>query len=760
MNIFKQKTTVILVFILSVLLLGAAPSRHLDTNSVSLPKAEVYTRVIVKLDVPNLETLTFESTKYKAIRPGETFPQAGYEADLNLKTAIANVADAVLYQLNGKGYIVNRRYSVIPYLALSVSTDARSILESLKEVEGIKESKSYKVGDLDMYTEQEKSAVSSSGNPGVSSPKLDNTVNIVGASDAWTMGFTGEGYYVAMLDTGIRNDHLFFEGKDIVEKCYSILSHCPNGSTEDEGEGSAAHHANNFAAWDHGTWVTGVAAGHRANDTLNGVAKNANIIAVQVCSHYNDCSFIGYPAPCVAENEEDVLSGLEYVYSLRGEYPIAAVNMSIGDQQQHGAVCDADQNWGIISAIVTNLKNVGIASVAASGNDGFCNGINAPGCISDVISVGGSTDADNEWQFNNWHSTLLNLFAPCDQINTSIGTGNNQYNTVISGTSLAVPHVVGAFALMKQACPDADVDDLLTALETTGEDVFPIGCGQQPATPRIQIDDAIDSLNDSITVTSPNTGYSYPRGYRLPIAWTTCGIGGNVMLCALADTLSYLIETSHPFDGSPYEWTIPNDFPYGRCRIQVGQGGLIDYSSYFRVGNIDVTYPDAGHAFGRGVTIPIQWNTDGLIGNVMIVGETNFASYLIETAHPYNASPYNWTIPANFPYGTCRIRIIQDFVEDYSSDFIIGDIDVLEPHEGQLVHPGANLSIEWIPYGITGNVMIVAESNSTSYIVTTSYPADRSPYIWSIPGTFPTGTCKIRIFQDQVNGYSDKFEIQ
>lgn len=759
MNLFKLKTTVILMFILSLLLLGATPDKGMDTSAVSLPKAADFTRVIVKLKVPNLEALTAESTRYKVIRPGESFPQAGYEADLNLKTAIHQVADSVLFQLNGKGYTVTRTFSVIPYLALDVSPDAKTALDSIAEVESVKQSQYFIVGNPDIYKDREKSAALSGGAPGLSSPALTNTVNIVGASDAWTMGFTGEGYYVAMLDTGIRNSHNFFAGKDIVEKCYSIESHCPNGLTEDDGPGSAAHHSSIYAAWDHGTWVTGVAAGHRTDDTLNGVAKASNIIAVQVCSRYEDCSFIGYPGRCVVENEEDVLSGLEYIYSLRGVYPIAAVNMSLGDQQQHGTACDGDPDWGIITTIVTNLKDAGIASVAASGNEGYCNGINAPACISDVISVGGSTDGDSEWSGSNWHDTLLDLFAPCHQIYTSKGASNTNYGTVWSGTSLAVPHVVGAFALMKQACPDASVDDLLTALETTGVDVYPSGCGTQPPTPRIQIDDAIDSLTDSITVTSPNGGFSYPRGFRLPIAWTTCGIGGDVMLVALAETLSYLIETSHPYNGSPYEWTIPNDFPYGRSRIQVSQGGLIDYSEYFRVGNIDVTTPVAGRSFDRGVTIPITWNTDGLTGNVMIVAESNFTSYVIESSHPYNGSPYNWRVPSTFPFGTCRIRVFQDYVNGYSGDFTIGAIKVSRPRDGQMAGTGSNLSIEWTPYSITGNVMIVAEINQTSYVISSSYPASGSPYIWYIPLNFQTGDCRIRVFQDQVNGYSGTFRI-
>jgi subtilisin family serine protease len=534
-----------------------------------------YTRVMVELKVPDIKALTAESTKHKVIRPGKGFPSKGHEADLDLKTAISTVADTVLYKLNGTQYQLNRRYSYMPYLALEVSGDAWDALKKMKEVKKIKRSKAYIKKPL--------KKVKKSTSADVSSPMLTNTVTLTGANGAWNKGYTGSGYYVAILDTGIRNSHEFFDGKTIKEHCFSVEAQCPGNTTEADGTGSAAHYDDDYGAWQHGTVVAGIAAGHRSNNTLNGVAKGANIIAVQVCSYYEDCSPVT-SNPCVMENEEDVLAGLDYIYGLRSSYSIAAVNLSLGDGAEHATECCDDPDWGIITEVVGNLKTAGIATIAASGNDNYCGGINAPACISYVISVGGSTDSDTEWQGStygsNWHSSLQDLFAPAHQVYSSDAVSNSAYVSNWSGTSLAAPHVVGAFALIKDAFPSASVDSILNALKVTGEPVSPSSCGTSATTPRIRIDDAIDELAPPwINVTKPTPNSYSPLEY-VTITWSTFKITGNVTIKAESSGYTYTIDSSHSYNGSPYIWRIPYGFNEGVYRIRVYKGSTSGYSGY------------------------------------------------------------------------------------------------------------------------------------------------------------------------------------
>ena len=53
----------------------------------------------------------------------------------------------------------------------------------------------------------------------------------IGANEAWNMGFTGDGWYIAVIDCGLRTSHKMFAAKDIVEQCYPVESECPNNQT-------------------------------------------------------------------------------------------------------------------------------------------------------------------------------------------------------------------------------------------------------------------------------------------------------------------------------------------------------------------------------------------------------------------------------------------------------------------------------------------------------------------------------------------------
>ena len=140
-------------------------------------------------------------------------------------------------------------------------------------------------------------------------PLLNESVPLIGMtgpSGAYALGATGADEAVAILDTGVQNNHNFLAGKVIQEGCFSNagggggnVSLCPNGSGSQFGTGAASplvsaciNGTTNLCA--HGTHVAGIAAGFNTNlqsgQPINGVAKSAKIVAFQIFTRFNSAA--------------------------------------------------------------------------------------------------------------------------------------------------------------------------------------------------------------------------------------------------------------------------------------------------------------------------------------------------------------------------------------------------------------------------------------------------------------------------------------
>ncbi len=340
-------------------------------------------------------------------------------------------------------------------------------------------------------------------------PLLLDTVYLVGADQAWAQGFDGTGLVVAVIDSGVDSAHPFLAGKVVEEACYSTTSGlqsttlCPNGSEEQIGPGAGAPCPLEAEGCWHGTHVAGIAAGNGTPFDLPmwGIGKGASIMAIQVFSRINRFVDCGGAPPCLGAFTSDILAALERVYVLRTTYAFAAVNMSLGGGL-FSSTCDGEE----YKPFIDNLRAAGIATVVAAGNDGSTDQLSAPACVSTAVSVGATTKDDQVAYFSNV-APFLSLFAPGDEI---ISSYPGSEFAVASGTSMAAPHVTGAWAVLKQAAPNASVDEVLHALSGTGVMIMDTRAGTGTTRPRIQVDVALMALLNPgvplITSVSPDRG--------------------------------------------------------------------------------------------------------------------------------------------------------------------------------------------------------------------------------------------------------------
>jgi subtilisin family serine protease len=284
---------------------------------------------------------------------------------------------------------------------------------------------------------------------------------LVQAPQLWAAGARGAGQGVAILDTGVDGAHPFLAGRVIAEACFSTNSPanrsssvCPNGQAEQNGAGAARPCA--ATGCEHGTHVAGIAAGRGAD--FSGMAPDADIIAVQVFSRFTGAA-CGGQAACVASFTSDQIRALDFVRQLAATRAVAAVNMSLGGGRSTTA-CDSD----ITKPVIDQLRAVGVATVIASGNDGFRDSVSFPGCISSAVTVGATTKTDTLADFSNC-GPQVDLHAPGVGINSSIPGGRF---AAFSGTSMATPHVAGAFAALRSRGPAVSIDQIETALKQSG----------------------------------------------------------------------------------------------------------------------------------------------------------------------------------------------------------------------------------------------------------------------------------------------------
>jgi subtilisin family serine protease len=386
-------------------------------------------------------------------------PAATAQDRSQARQAIRSAADTALSRIGPSTRPDLRRYTSLPLLALEVSAGELSALAAADEV---------------LTIEADPQAF----------PSLSVSVPFVGADVATNAGYDGSGTAVVIVDTGVESSHSFLQGQVVEEACFSAGRDCPNGQSSQFGAGSAAPCTYGSLCW-HGTHVAGIAAG--IGTSSEGAAPGAALIAIQVGTRTTGAACGAAGSPCVTIQGSDAIAAIDYVVStLSASYDVAAINMSFGGASTWSSEAACDTANSSYRTAIDAARAIGIASVAASGNEAVSSGIAAPSCISSAIGVGATS------KFSPAIATLSNTGPPLDLVAPGLGItssvpGGGFANG--SGTSMAAPHVAGAFAALRQADPLASVSDLLAALSSTG---LPLkDPDNQLYFPLIRVDDSV-----------------------------------------------------------------------------------------------------------------------------------------------------------------------------------------------------------------------------------------------------------------------------
>lgn len=420
---------------------------------------------------------------------------------------------------------------------------------------------------------------------------LAESTAMIGAPTAWATGVTGAGQTVAVLDTGVDKSHPMLAGAVVSEACYSSTttqskSLCPGGVPASTSAGAGVHCATSINGCSHGTHVAGIVAGRSDAAGGRGVAPGANLLSIQVFSFF--------PASnAVMSYTSDQIKALERVYLLKDSLNIAAVNMSLG-AGQYNSTCDTQHV--ALKAAIDNLRAAGVATVIASGNSGYKSAMSAPACISSAISVAAHCDAGPDGSacgtgvggiasYSNVAS-FVSLVAPGSYIRSSVpGGGYALYN----GTSMAAPHVAGAWAQLRQLQPAISVADGLNLLKIQGLTVSDTRPGGTVSGLKRLQTGALTATPRTLTITRSGTGAGI-------VSSSPAGVlcGGDCSETFADNTTVTLIAT--PSAGSIFGGWSGACSGSGACTLSMSEARQVD--AQFQAGSYTLSVSRSGNATG------------------------------------------------------------------------------------------------------------------------------------------------------------------
>lgn len=233
-------------------------------------------------------------------------------------------------------------------------------------------------------------------------------------NNAYSYTATGAGVDAYVMDSGILATHAQFAGR--LRMGLDVF-----GGNSSDCNG-------------HGTNVAGILGG-----STYGVAPQVSLVSVRVL----DCNGSG--------NVSSVITAIDWVVADHTTRP-AVLNLSFGTTQSASLESAVDRAFadGIVVVVSAGNSNADACALSPSGDR------------ASVLTVGATNEADSRASFSNY-GKCVDLFAPGNNIR-SAGITSNTATSVMSGTSMASPHVAGLVARYLSTASTATPSTVMDAI--------------------------------------------------------------------------------------------------------------------------------------------------------------------------------------------------------------------------------------------------------------------------------------------------------
>ncbi len=285
-------------------------------------------------------------------------------------------------------------------------------------------------------------------------------------------GLDGTAVRVGIIDTGIDGNHPDLTGRvlnyrDWIDPKIKI-------PRDDHG---------------HGTHVAGTIGGGSTSGLSIGVAPKVGFVIAKAFNKSGD------------SKDTDLLAALQWMTDPDGQPATDDAPKVINNSWNvDGDIGTLDPSQDAFCNAIDGLAKLGITAVFAAGNDGSSrNTIKVPGACPGALTVAATDSGDQIVSFSSrglaiWKTGSVakpDVAAPGKDIESADPGGS--YRTR-SGTSMASPHVAGAVAILLQAKPGLNPDQVKTALMSTAEDIESKGFDVEAGSGRINLVRSVENL--------------------------------------------------------------------------------------------------------------------------------------------------------------------------------------------------------------------------------------------------------------------------
>ena len=311
-------------------------------------------------------------------------------------------------------------------------------------------------------------------------------LDMINASKAYSLGFTGKGVTVGILDSGIAGNHSEFAGA--IAGGFNFQTDTPyaNGQGVDNGDPSG-----------HGSHVAGIIGARRDAAGMHGVAFNSQLFAVAYGINAaddddddDDDDDGAAPTPDQRRAVTDQMLSTGWNYLAQFKLPIINSSLGLNDCRDsydppchvldYGSAQGALDKQPLIIESFKNSVKAGSLMVFATGNEAqdhpdFLAGSPHwfPELKDNWLAVTALNEDGSLASYANKCGVAAEwcLAAPGGENRGILSVNSSGGYVYKGGTSMASPHVAGAAALVKEAFPYFTAYHLQQTLLTTATDL-------------------------------------------------------------------------------------------------------------------------------------------------------------------------------------------------------------------------------------------------------------------------------------------------